>query len=94
MSCLKMAAGHKNKSQTMRKTVLIILAATITLIATFTGVGYLWSQSGLHLGLHGWIAYGLGCFASIALSIGLFYLTFRSSRSGHDDLVSREFEGD
>ena len=69
----------------MRATSLLVFAAALGLIATFVGVGLLWSQFGLTLSVHGWIAYGLGCLASLSLAAGLFYLSFKSSRDGYDD---------
>lgn len=69
----------------MRKSLLPLLIGALCLIAAFIFVAYLWDQAGMHLSLHGWIAYGLGCTASMALSAGLFFLTFKSSRDGFDD---------
>lgn len=43
---------------------------------------------GLEIGVsgHGWFAYILGGVMTLALSIGLFFLTFYSARRGHDDI--------
>ena len=70
----------------MRSTFLLVVVAIISLVTAFVAVGFLWAQAGLHLSMHGWIAYGLGCAASVGLASGLFYLTFKSSRDGYDDI--------
>jgi len=38
------------------------------------------------ISMHGWIAISLGVFFSVAMSIGLFWLTFHSARNGYDDI--------
>ena len=70
----------------MTMKTLVIIAAIIGLVVTFVGIGMLWSQFGITMTMHGWIAYGLGCVFSIALAAGLFYLTFKSAREGYDDI--------
>ena len=70
----------------MKQVFLVIICAVICLIAVLIGVAYMWSNAGLHLSVHGWIAYGLGGVASFALAAGLFFLTFKSAREGYDDL--------
>ena len=73
-----------------RTTILFILGAIGVLILAGVGVGMMWAELGVTMSLHGWIAYGIGALASIALSAGLFWLTFHSARSGHDDLAHPE----
>ena len=70
----------------MRMTLLVITAAIVCLGLTFWGVASMWSQMGVNMTLHGWIAYGLGIVVSIALAGGLFFLTFKSARDGYDDI--------
>lgn len=70
----------------MRTTLITSVAAAIGLVAAFFLVAYLWQQSGVHMTMHGWIAYALGCLFSLALAGGLFYLTFKSAREGYDDI--------
>nr|WP_156780902.1 hypothetical protein [Hyphomonas sp. Mor2] len=70
----------------MRITILLIIAAIVGLGLTFWGVASMWSQMGVYMTLHGWIAYGLGVVVSIALAGGLFFLTFKSARDGYDDI--------
>ncbi|MEM9055737.1 MAG: hypothetical protein AAGB16_10470 [Pseudomonadota bacterium] len=67
-------------------TLLLLLAAIIGLGATLWGVSALWAQLGVHMTLHGWIAYALGTLFSILLAGGLFFLTFKSARDGYDDI--------
>lgn len=44
-----------------------------------------WRELGqIDLGFHGWVALILGSVAMIALGGGLMWLSFYSSRSGHD----------
>jgi len=70
----------------MRSTILFVFLAVTSVIAVFVIVAQMWSQAGMQLSLHGWIAYGLGTAASFALAAGLFFLTFKSARDGHDDI--------
>jgi hypothetical protein len=70
----------------MRMTLLVVTVAMIGLGLTFWGVASMWSQMGVNMTLHGWIAYGLGIVVSIALAGGLFFLTFKSARDGYDDI--------
>ncbi len=74
----------------MRHTFLVIIGAAIILVAALFGVAYMWASTGIHLSLHGWIAYGLGAAVSFALAAGLFFLTFKSAREGYDDLQRPE----
>ena len=44
-----------------------------------------WCELGqIDLGFHGWVALILGSVAMVALGGGLMWLSFYSSRSGHD----------
>ncbi|WP_018148640.1 hypothetical protein [Henriciella marina] len=69
-----------------RTTLFAIITALGVLVLAGAGVYMMWSQLGVTMSVHGWIAYGLGALASIALSVGLFWLVFHSSRSGQDDI--------
>jgi hypothetical protein len=55
-------------------------------------VGYVgWQQlSDVEMGLHGFIALGLGVGLSILLWVGLMTLVFYSSRRGYDDEAGRD----
>ncbi|MFN3213128.1 MAG: hypothetical protein ACE37M_08485 [Henriciella sp.] len=74
------------RSEEMKSTLLLILAAIIGLAATFWAVATMWSDLGVNMSLHGWIAYGLGVVMSLALAGGLFFLTFKSARDGYDEI--------
>ncbi len=74
----------------MRQSVLIISSAIIGTMVIFAGIALYWASVGLHLSLHGWIAYGLGCIFSILLSVLLFCLTFKSAREGYDNIDELE----
>ena len=74
----------------MRHTFLVIIGAVIVLVTALFGIAYMWASTGIHLSLHGWIAYGLGAAASFGLAAGLFFLTFKSAREGYDDLQRPE----
>ena len=73
-----------------RTTIATVIGAFAALAVAAWGVGAMWADLGVTLSLHGWIAYGLGGIASLALSGGLFWLLFHSARSGHDDLERPE----
>lgn len=70
----------------MKTTLLFIIAAIVGLGLTFWAVSIMWADLGVHMSLHGWIAYGLGALLSMALAGGLFFLTFKSARDGFDDI--------
>ncbi len=64
--------------------LLVFLGAA--LILTGIWAVSVWSASGgVEMGMHGWIALGLGTFFSLLIGCGLMALMFFSSRSGHDD---------
>lgn len=70
----------------MKQTHLLIAAAILGLGFTAWGVTSMWAELGVHMTLHGWIAYGLGVVFSLALAAGLFFLLFKSAREGYDDI--------
>jgi hypothetical protein len=78
----------------MSSNLLAVAGAIVALVATFVGIGMMWSQFGINMTVHGWIAYGLGCGVSIALAVGLFYLTFKSAREGYDDIDRPDEHGE
>lgn len=66
--------------------ILWIAGAFAALGLLLWGVTFLWQGMGIGLTGHGWFAYILGGVFTLALSIGLFLLTFHSARHGHDDI--------
>ncbi|MEO0712996.1 MAG: hypothetical protein AAFY37_03680 [Pseudomonadota bacterium] len=69
-----------------KTTVFVAIAAVVGLAGSGWLVMRQWAELGVDVSIHGWVAYGLGATASIAVSAGLFYLLFRSARSGFDDI--------
>lgn len=67
--------------------VLIPVAFMVTMIAIETG-GI--SASNIHIV----IAYGIGATFAVLMSVGLFALSFHSSRSGHDEQIGNEHDGE
>ena len=50
-----------------------------------------WRELGqIDLGFHGWVALILGSVAMVALGGGLMWLSFYSSRSGHDSAAHND----
>lgn len=70
----------------MKTTLLMIFGAIVGLALTFWAVAAMWSDLGVNMTMHGWIAYGLGVLLSLVLAGGLFFLTFKSARDGYDDI--------
>lgn len=66
--------------------ILWVLASFLVLALLLWGVTSLWQGLGAGLSLHGWFAYILGGILTLALSFGLFLLSFHSSRHGYDDI--------
>ncbi|MEM5515522.1 hypothetical protein WNY37_01080 [Henriciella sp. AS95] len=75
-----------------RTSIIAIIAGALALFLAGWGVAVLWSNLGVTMTMHGWIAYGLGSLGCLALSAGLFWLLFHSARGGHDDLVGHDDE--
>jgi hypothetical protein len=65
---------------------LLLLGGLVLLgvVAVIYAVLHVGGPGSEHMGFHGWFALALGAGVSIALSVGLFAVTFHSSRSGHD----------
>lgn len=66
----------------------LVLLVALTAILTITGVwtiSVLNGISGADMGVHGWIALGLGTFFSLVIGCGLMVLMFISSRRGYDE---------
>lgn len=70
----------------MTRTVILYTLGLVALLAILAGVAMMWAQLGVHMSIHGWIAYGLGAIGSFAVAGGLFHLTFKSAREGYDDM--------
>ncbi|MEZ5946554.1 MAG: hypothetical protein R3C13_11620 [Hyphomonas sp.] len=70
------------------RSALIVLAACIIGVAVVLAIApRFWLGGGVgSISWHGWIAYILGGVVTLALSGGLFMLSFHSSRTGMDDI--------
>lgn len=68
-----------------RANIAIIVLSLAGLAGLFWLTWLVAADAGVSLGLHGWIAIGLGSVISLAVSGVLFGLSFHSARSGHDD---------
>ena len=67
------------------KTAVLILVWTLLLLAAGGVALHLWLElDDVSLGVHGWIALGLGVAFSVALGVGLMRLVFLSARRGYD----------
>lgn len=74
----------------MKPNTLLIVGAIVTLGVALWGISTWWAMLGINMTMHGWIAYALGIIGSFALAGGLFYLVFKSSREGYDDIERPE----
>ena len=69
------------------KTALLVLVWTVLLLAAGGVALHLWLDlEGVSLGVHGWLALGLGVGVSLILGVGLMLLVFLSARRGYDDI--------
>jgi hypothetical protein len=71
------------------KTALLVVVWGGLLLAAGAVALHLWLElDDVSLGLHGWLALGLGVGVSLILGVGLMMLVFRSARRGYDDDVA------
>lgn len=69
-----------------RKAIIIIVACVAVLAIVIAVAPHFWIGGSSELSGHGWIAYIAGAVLTVGLSGGLFFLTFYSARSGHDNI--------
>ena len=69
-----------------RKLIFWVVASFLFLGAMLWGISRLWESNADGLSVHGWVAYVLGGVLTLALSMGLFLLTFHSARHGYDEI--------
>jgi hypothetical protein len=69
----------------------VTLAVLLGLLAATVAVAvYLWQEVGdVAIGMHGWIALGLGSAATLLVGGGLMSLVFLSARRGYDERANR-----
>jgi uncharacterized protein involved in cysteine biosynthesis len=81
------------KTAGLSKRDVLILAATLILCAA--AMWYFFKQSAditgpVEMGIHGWIALGIGVTVSMVVGVGLMALVFFSARNGYDDRISQD----
>ena len=76
-------------------TVSACLFGLVMLGLVFVASWVVWQEMGqIDLGFHGWIALILGSVGMIILGGGLMWLSFYSSRSGHDNVAHFDPDND
>lgn len=83
------SAALKRPKSPVKNTVLAFIVILV-FTGAIAGIIYIWGELGVHLSFHGWMAYALGGLASLGLTAGLFFLTFKSAREGYDDIARPE----
>ena len=76
-----------------RKTVitLVLVRVPVAVMVLLASTGWLGGQ---FPNAHFVIAFALGATATVLLAVGLFALSFYSSRSGHDEQIGNEQDSD
>ena len=69
-----------------RRLIAVIFACVAALVLVLVAAPHFWPAGSFGITWHGWAAYIIGTALTLALSGGLFYLSFYPSRSGHDDI--------
>ena len=70
------------------KRLLFVCFSALAMALAVAGAVYAGMKvAGVGMSVHGFIALSLGAFFTLALSIGLFSLSFHSARHGHDAAV-------
>lgn len=67
-----------------RNTVLVLIPVVLFCVAALGWAAYELYLASEYMGLHGWLALGLGALGVALLTAGLMRLVFISSRGGHD----------
>ena len=69
----------------MRSAIAMMVLVGLLLASAAAGY-WVWQEVGdVEIGLHGWIALGLGALLTFLLGAGLMALMFFSSRRGYDE---------
>lgn len=74
----------------MARNILLALGLIAVLGLSVWFAAQAWFSVDTQMSGHGWFALILGVVLSLVLGIGLMWLVFHSSRSGHDD-IDRDF---
>ncbi len=75
----------------MSRKTLLILALVLAPVGLMVLAGWIGGQ---FPNAHFVIAYAIGATLTVLLAVGLFALTFYSSRSGHDEQIGNEQDSD
>ncbi len=78
----------------MSRKMMITLALVLVPVAVMVLLAATGWLGGHFPNAHFVIAFGLGATATVLLSVGLFALSFYSSRSGHDEQIGNEQDSD
>lgn len=78
----------------MSRKTLLILALVLIPVAVMTAAIAFETGDGRADNIHMIIAFGLGATLTVLLAVGLFALSFHSSRSGHDEQIGNEQDSD
>lgn len=71
----------------MKSPITVLITMVIIFFLAMGLAALVSSIAGVSMGPHGWFALILGTLVTLGLTSGLFWLSFHSSRSGHDDDV-------
>ncbi|BBK41381.1 hypothetical protein STVA_14010 [Allostella vacuolata] len=74
----------------MHRLLLPSLLMGLLAIAALAAAAIWSGMDDIRLGVHGWIALGLGVFFTLAIGGGLMALVFFSSRRGYDETVATQ----
>lgn len=64
--------------------IALLIVSVVALWTMWEGLG------GLGISVHGYIAIALGTTFTLALGVGLMWLSFHSARRGYDDIEIRD----
>jgi hypothetical protein len=77
----------------MRKSVVLVAILLPLLVGTTAVSIWVWRQLGdAEMGVHGYIALGLGALFTLLIGGGLMALVFYSHRHGYDERAGRDVE--
>lgn len=78
----------------MSRKTIVILALVLVPVAVMVLLAATGWLGGQFPNAHFVFAFAIGATATVLLSVGLFALSFYSSRSGHDEQIGNENEQD
>jgi len=71
--------------------LMIVVLVGLALWSLWVGIVGWNLESGVEMSWHGYAAMSIGIALSLIVGIGLMFLVFYSSRSGHDEVAGRDF---